>query len=153
VGLRGVGRSWAGEGSGCLGLFGLGQVKHCWSERIGAEVQRDLEGPGRGWDWGWGPCSAVVPAQVLAEKRSLGSRDGPPHLVVLVPLHSRAAAHDTLRLLQSQDSAVIRVDEGRESGFALLCPRLKQRWRFVAAQAGEVMLLVWFLALCPWQPQ
>lgn len=91
---------------------------------------------------------------MLAEKRSLGSRDGPPHLVVLVPLHSRAAAHNTLRLLQSQDSAVVRVDEGRAGGFAVLCHRLKQRWRFVTAQAGEEMpLSVWFLALYPWQPQ
>ncbi|XP_062448347.1 pre-rRNA-processing protein TSR1 homolog isoform X2 [Rhea pennata] len=75
---------------------------------------------------------------VLAEKRSLGSKDGPPHLVVVVPLHSTAAAHNTLRLLQSQDSAVVRVDEGRPGGFALLCPRLKQRWRFVAAQTGDL---------------
>ncbi|KFV98825.1 Pre-rRNA-processing protein TSR1, partial [Eurypyga helias] len=74
---------------------------------------------------------------VLAEKRSLGSRDGPPHLVVVVPLHSGTAVHDTLRLLQSQDSAVVRVEEGKGGGFALLCPRLKQRWRFVTAQAGD----------------
>ncbi|NXO66719.1 TSR1 protein, partial [Phainopepla nitens] len=74
---------------------------------------------------------------VLAEKRSLGSRDGPPHLVVVVLLHSRAAAQGPLRLLQSQDSAVVRADEGTAGGFALLCPRLKQRWRFVTAQAGE----------------
>ncbi|XP_067165948.1 pre-rRNA-processing protein TSR1 homolog isoform X2 [Apteryx mantelli] len=75
---------------------------------------------------------------VLAEKRNLGSKDGPPHLVVVVPLHSGAAAHNTLRLLQSQDAAVVRVDEGRPGGFTLLCPRLKQRWRFVAAQAGDL---------------
>lgn len=86
--------------------------------------------------------------QVLAEKRSLGSRDGAPHLVVLVLLHSRAAAQDTLRLLQSQDSAVVRADEGSAGGFALLCPRLKQRWRFVPAPAGEeVPSLVGFLVL------
>ncbi|KFP26410.1 Pre-rRNA-processing protein TSR1, partial [Colius striatus] len=81
---------------------------------------------------------------VLVEKRSLGSRDGPPHLVVLVPLHSRAAAHDTLQLLQSQDAAVVRVGEGRADDFALLCPRLKQRWRFVTAQAGEGTLVLGF---------
>ncbi|NWV91283.1 TSR1 protein, partial [Machaerirhynchus nigripectus] len=75
---------------------------------------------------------------VLAEKRSLGSRDGPPHLVVVVLLHGRAAAHDTLHLLQSQDSALVRADEGRAGGFGLLCPRLKQRWRFVTAQAGDL---------------
>lgn len=84
----------------------------------------------------------------------MGSRDGPPHLVVVVPLHCRAAAHDTLRLLQSQDSAVVRVDEGRAGGFALLCPRLKQRWRFVTAQTGEETLLsLWFLALYPCRPR
>ncbi|NWZ20947.1 TSR1 protein, partial [Asarcornis scutulata] len=75
---------------------------------------------------------------VLAEKRSLGSRDGPPHLVVVVPLHSRAAAHAALRLLQNQDLAVLRVDEGKAGGFALLCPQLKQRWRFVTAQTGDL---------------
>ncbi|NXP38589.1 TSR1 protein, partial [Leiothrix lutea] len=75
---------------------------------------------------------------VLAEKRSLGSRDGPPHLVVAVLLHSRAAAHDSLRLLQGQDSAVVCPDEGTAGGFALLCPRLKQRWRFVTAPAGDL---------------
>ncbi|NXH31541.1 TSR1 protein, partial [Myiagra hebetior] len=64
--------------------------------------------------------------------------DGPPHLVVVVLLHSRAAAHDALRLLQSQDSAIVRADEGGAGGFALLCPRLKQRWRFVTAQAGDL---------------
>lgn len=92
--------------------------------------------------------------QVLAEKRNLGSRDGPPHLVVVVPLHSRAAAHDALRLLQNQDSAVLRMDEGKAGGFALLCPQLKQRWRFVTAQTGEETLLVWeVLAPNSWQPR
>lgn len=85
--------------------------------------------------------AAPLCPQVLAEKRSLGSRDGPPHLVVVVLLHSRAAAHDSLHLLQSQDSVVVRADEGTAGGFALLCPRLKQRWRFVTAPAGEEALL------------
>ncbi|OXB58098.1 hypothetical protein ASZ78_012503 [Callipepla squamata] len=75
---------------------------------------------------------------VLAEKRSLGSRDGPPHLVVVVPLHARAASHDAIRLLQSQDSAIVHVDEGKSGSFAILCPRLKQRWRFVMVQAGDL---------------
>ncbi|NWI57507.1 TSR1 protein, partial [Calyptomena viridis] len=79
---------------------------------------------------------------VLAEKRSLGSRDGPPHLVAVVLLHSRAAAHGTLRLLQSQDSAVVRTEEGGAGAFALLCPRLKQRWRFVTAQSGDLFTVL-----------
>ncbi|NXA35216.1 TSR1 protein, partial [Eudromia elegans] len=75
---------------------------------------------------------------VLAEKRNLGSKDGPPHLVAVVPLHGAAAACDALRLLQSQDAATVRGDDGRAAGFVLLCPRLKQRWRFVVAQAGDL---------------
>ncbi|NWX97881.1 TSR1 protein, partial [Nothoprocta ornata] len=76
---------------------------------------------------------------VLAEKRNLGSKDGPPHLVAVVPLHGAAAACDAaLRLLQSQDAATVRGEPGGAAGFALLCPRLKQRWRFVVAQAGDL---------------
>ncbi|NXA54121.1 TSR1 protein, partial [Nothocercus julius] len=75
---------------------------------------------------------------VLAEKRNLGSKDGPPHLVAVVPLHGAAAVRDALRLLQSQDGATVHGDEGRATGFVLLCPRLKQRWRFVVAQAGDL---------------
>lgn len=86
---------------------------------------------------------------MLAEKRSLGSRDGPPHLVVVVPLHAKAAAHDALRLLQSQDSVVVHVDEGKTGSFAILCPRLKQRWRFVTAQAGKEASFVWVSVLYP----
>ncbi|XP_025903724.1 pre-rRNA-processing protein TSR1 homolog [Nothoprocta perdicaria] len=76
--------------------------------------------------------------EVLAEKRNLGSKDGPPHLVAVVPLHGAAAPCDAaLRLLQSQDAATVRGEPGG-TGFALLCPRLKQRWRFVVAQAGDL---------------
>uniref|UniRef100_A0A8C6YKE2 AARP2CN domain-containing protein n=1 Tax=Nothoprocta perdicaria TaxID=30464 RepID=A0A8C6YKE2_NOTPE len=81
---------------------------------------------------------AVAAPQVLAEKRNLGSKDGPPHLVAVVPLHGAAAPCDAaLRLLQSQDAATVRGEPGG-TGFALLCPRLKQRWRFVVAQAGDL---------------
>ncbi|CAM5164320.1 unnamed protein product [Eretmochelys imbricata] len=74
---------------------------------------------------------------VLAEKRNLGSKDGPPHLVVVVPLHAGVATHDALRLLQSDESALVRKDE-RVEGFVLLCPRFKQRWRFVTAHVGNL---------------
>lgn len=145
---------FAGETSGCQGRFGLGQtaLEHYWTGRVGVAVWGNLALI-RGRE-GSRVCVAVhaLPPcpQVLAEKRSLGSRDGPPHLVVVVPLHGRAAAHDSLRLLQGQDSALVRADEGAAGGFALLCPRLKQRWRFVTAPAGEeVLLLVGFLVLAP----
>ncbi|XP_074869985.1 pre-rRNA-processing protein TSR1 homolog [Carettochelys insculpta] len=74
---------------------------------------------------------------VLAEKRSLGSGDGPPHLVAVIPLHAGVVTRDVLRLLQSDESAIVREDE-RAEGFVLLCPRFKQRWRFVAAPTGNL---------------
>ncbi|XP_009993427.1 PREDICTED: pre-rRNA-processing protein TSR1 homolog, partial [Chaetura pelagica] len=49
-----------------------------------------------------------------------------------------AAARAPLPLLRSQGSALVRLGEGRAGDFALLCPRLKQRWRFVTAQAGDL---------------
>ncbi|KAG6928560.1 TSR1, 20S rRNA accumulation, -like protein L homeolog, partial [Chelydra serpentina] len=74
---------------------------------------------------------------VLAEKRSLGSKDGPPHLVVVVPLHAGVVTHDVLRLLQSDESALVHKSE-RAEGFVLLCPRFKQRWRFVTPHTGNL---------------
>uniref|UniRef100_A0A8C4YQP0 AARP2CN domain-containing protein n=1 Tax=Gopherus evgoodei TaxID=1825980 RepID=A0A8C4YQP0_9SAUR len=55
---------------------------------------------------------------VLAEKQNLGSKDGPPHLVVVVPLHTVVVTHDALRLLQSDESALVHKNE-RAEGFAL----------------------------------
>uniref|UniRef100_A0A8C8S9L9 Pre-rRNA-processing protein TSR1 homolog n=1 Tax=Pelusios castaneus TaxID=367368 RepID=A0A8C8S9L9_9SAUR len=75
---------------------------------------------------------------VLTEKRSLGSSDGPPHLVAVVPLHTAVDAQDALRLFQSDKSAVVHRDERGARGFALLCPRYKQRWRFVTAPVGHL---------------
>lgn len=142
---------FAGERAGA----GLGSV---WAERSITERVRSgcgVEEPGMVRRWERSRARAGIQAlpvcpQVLAEKRNLGSRDGPPHLVVVVLLHSRAAAQDSLRLLQSQDGAAVRADEGGAGGFALLCPRLKQRWRFVTAQAGEeAPLLVGFWVPVP----
>ncbi|XP_067422063.1 pre-rRNA-processing protein TSR1 homolog [Emydura macquarii macquarii] len=75
---------------------------------------------------------------VLTEKRNLGGKDGPPHLVVLLPLHAGLDAQDALRLLQSEESAIVHKDERRTEGFTLLCPRFKQRWRFVTAHVGNL---------------
>uniref|UniRef100_A0A8D0GIX9 Pre-rRNA-processing protein TSR1 homolog n=1 Tax=Sphenodon punctatus TaxID=8508 RepID=A0A8D0GIX9_SPHPU len=74
---------------------------------------------------------------VLAEKRSLGSKDGPPHLVAVVPLHAGVATQSAVQLLQSDVAAVVRQGEPGPQGFALLCPRSKQRWCFVAANTGN----------------
>ncbi|XP_074119979.1 pre-rRNA-processing protein TSR1 homolog [Sminthopsis crassicaudata] len=76
---------------------------------------------------------------VLAEKRHLGSKDGPPHQVLLVPLHASVSLGQALQLLQSSDPQSVAA--GQRPGtpsFALLCPQLKRRWFFTAAQPGDL---------------
>lgn len=78
--------------------------------------------------------------QVLEEKRNLGRKDGPPHLVVLVPLHAQIDPQAALNLFQSNQDSVVFPAKGGPPGFALLCPRSKLRWRFVVADAGEGLI-------------
>ncbi|XP_051848111.1 pre-rRNA-processing protein TSR1 homolog isoform X2 [Antechinus flavipes] len=76
---------------------------------------------------------------VLAEKRHLGSKDGPPHQVLLVPLHASVSLGQALQLLRSSDP--LSVPTGERAGtpsFVLLCPQLKRRWFFTAAQPGDL---------------
>nr|XP_008123256.1 PREDICTED: pre-rRNA-processing protein TSR1 homolog [Anolis carolinensis] len=75
---------------------------------------------------------------VLEEKRNLGRKDGPPHLVVVVPLHASVAAQSALGLFQSDGASAVCRTEGGPQGYALLCPRFKLRWRFVVADTGNL---------------
>ncbi|XP_063167634.1 pre-rRNA-processing protein TSR1 homolog [Candoia aspera] len=75
---------------------------------------------------------------VLEEKRNLGRKDGPPHLVVLVPLHAAVDPRTALDLFQSTEASVVLPANGGPPGFALLCPRSKLRWRFIVADAGNL---------------
>ncbi|KAM8818237.1 pre-rRNA-processing protein TSR1 homolog [Rhynchonycteris naso] len=76
---------------------------------------------------------------VLAEKRQLGSKDGPPHQVLVVPLHSRISLPEALRLLQDRDTGSVHVNEwGSTHSFMLLCPILKHRWFFTPARPGDL---------------
>ncbi|XP_039180213.1 pre-rRNA-processing protein TSR1 homolog isoform X1 [Crotalus tigris] len=75
---------------------------------------------------------------VLEEKRNLGRRDGPPHLVVLVPLHAQIDPHAALNIFQSNQDSVVFPAKGGPPGFALLCPQSKLRWRFIVADAGSL---------------
>uniref|UniRef100_A0A2K6FFC9 TSR1 ribosome maturation factor n=1 Tax=Propithecus coquereli TaxID=379532 RepID=A0A2K6FFC9_PROCO len=76
---------------------------------------------------------------VLAEKRQLGSKDGPPHQVLVVPLHNRISLPEAFRLLQDRDSGVVHLNElGSTHSFMLLCPRLKHRWFFTSARPGDL---------------
>lgn len=79
---------------------------------------------------------------VLLEKRSLGSKDGPPHLVVVVPLHAAIDAQKASTLIQGQDSIVIHQSEEFKGSFAMISPRFKQRWFFVQADIGNFHTLL-----------
>ncbi|XP_049492720.1 pre-rRNA-processing protein TSR1 homolog isoform X2 [Panthera uncia] len=76
---------------------------------------------------------------VLAEKRQLGSKDGPPHQVLVVPLHDRISLPEAFRLLQDKDTGTVHLNEwGSTHSFVLLCPRLKHRWYFTSARPGDL---------------
>ncbi|XP_007454261.1 PREDICTED: pre-rRNA-processing protein TSR1 homolog isoform X2 [Lipotes vexillifer] len=76
---------------------------------------------------------------VLAAKRQLGSKDGPPHQVLVVPLHNRISLPEAFRLLQDRDTGTVHLNEwGSTHSFMLLCPRLKHRWFFTSARPGDL---------------
>ncbi|XP_037665162.1 pre-rRNA-processing protein TSR1 homolog isoform X1 [Choloepus didactylus] len=76
---------------------------------------------------------------VLAEKRHLGSKDGPPHHVLVVPLHNRISLSEVFCLLQDRDSGIIHLNEwGSSHSFMLLCPLLRHRWFFTSAKPGDL---------------
>ncbi|OWK14530.1 hypothetical protein Celaphus_00000847 [Cervus elaphus hippelaphus] len=76
---------------------------------------------------------------VLADKRQLGSKDGPPHQVLVVPLHDRISLPEAFRLLQDRDTGTVHLNErGSTHSFMLLCPRLKHRWFFTSARPGDL---------------
>ncbi|XP_077336712.1 pre-rRNA-processing protein TSR1 homolog isoform X1 [Lithobates pipiens] len=79
---------------------------------------------------------------VLSEKRHLGSKDGPPHLVVLVALHSRAITKNLLDLIQINDGDILQEVDGKSCSFALVCPKQKQRWCFVEANKDDLHSLL-----------
>ncbi|XP_030078042.1 pre-rRNA-processing protein TSR1 homolog [Microcaecilia unicolor] len=79
---------------------------------------------------------------VLSEKRNLGSKDGPPHLVVLVPLHTGIDIQSALKLIKSDAAAIVHQSEQHNDVFALICPRFKQRWIFISAIVGDFHALL-----------
>ncbi|XP_004706929.1 pre-rRNA-processing protein TSR1 homolog isoform X2 [Echinops telfairi] len=80
---------------------------------------------------------------VLAEKRQLGSKDGAPHHVLVVPLHDKVSLPEALGLLQESDTGTVHPSEwGSTHSFMLLCPRLKHRWFFTSAKPGDLHTLL-----------
>uniref|UniRef100_A0A667Y6C9 Pre-rRNA-processing protein TSR1 homolog n=1 Tax=Myripristis murdjan TaxID=586833 RepID=A0A667Y6C9_9TELE len=72
---------------------------------------------------------------VLTEKRRLGSRDGPPHLVAVVALHAGVDAVAVTKLLREEGAGGLVQQEqcisGVSDSFGLVMPRFKQRLIFL----------------------
>lgn len=81
--------------------------------------------------------------EVLAEKRQLGSKDGPPHQVLVVPLHSSISLPEAFQLLQDKDIGTVHLKKwGSPHTFMLLCPHLKHRWCFTSAKPGDLHIVL-----------
>lgn len=78
---------------------------------------------------------------MLTEKRRLGTRDGPPHLVAVVSLHAGADAGAITKLLLGEAAGGVVHQEACVSGvsdsFGLLLPRFKQRFIILSHSTGK----------------
>lgn len=83
---------------------------------------------------------------VLTEKRRLGSRDGPPHLVAVVALHAGVDAGAVTKMLQGHGAGgLVREDQcvsGVSDSFGLVIPRFKQRFTFLRPNPTDMHSLL-----------
>ncbi|XP_036392546.1 pre-rRNA-processing protein TSR1 homolog [Megalops cyprinoides] len=83
---------------------------------------------------------------VLTEKRRLGGRDGPPHLVAVVSLHTRADASAVTRFLRGERAGGLVQEKGgvawASDSFGLLVPRFKQRFVFIRPDTADLHSLL-----------
>uniref|UniRef100_A0A4W6G5S5 Pre-rRNA-processing protein TSR1 homolog n=1 Tax=Lates calcarifer TaxID=8187 RepID=A0A4W6G5S5_LATCA len=83
---------------------------------------------------------------VLTEKRRLGSRDGPPHLVAVVALHAGVDAGAVTRLLRGEGAGGVvhqeRCVSGVSDSFGLILPRFKQRFTFLSHNTADMHSLL-----------
>ncbi|XP_030632800.1 pre-rRNA-processing protein TSR1 homolog isoform X2 [Chanos chanos] len=79
---------------------------------------------------------------VLTEKRRLGSRDGPPHLVAVISLHAGVDAGAVTRLLRGEGAGGLVHEEqgvsGAKDSFGLVVPRFKQRFIFCRPDTADL---------------
>ncbi|XP_058856581.1 pre-rRNA-processing protein TSR1 homolog [Acipenser ruthenus] len=75
---------------------------------------------------------------VLTEKRQLGSKDGPPHLVAVITLHAGIDAQNALQLLRSAEMGLVYEGAGGGDSFGLVLPRFKQRLVFIKPNAADL---------------
>ncbi|XP_029303069.1 pre-rRNA-processing protein TSR1 homolog [Cottoperca gobio] len=83
---------------------------------------------------------------VLTEKRRLGTRDGPPHLVVVMSLHAGVDAGAVTKLLRAEGAGGLMHQEqcisGVSDSFGLLLPRFKQRFTFLSLSTSDMHSLL-----------
>nr|XP_019944114.1 PREDICTED: pre-rRNA-processing protein TSR1 homolog [Paralichthys olivaceus] len=83
---------------------------------------------------------------VLTEKRRLGSRDGPPHLVAVVSLHAGVDAAAVTKLLRGEGAGGLvhqeRCISGISDSFGLILPRFKQRFMFLSHSTADMHSLL-----------
>uniref|UniRef100_A0A1A8UP90 Pre-rRNA-processing protein TSR1 homolog n=1 Tax=Nothobranchius furzeri TaxID=105023 RepID=A0A1A8UP90_NOTFU len=83
---------------------------------------------------------------VLMEKRRLGIRDGPPHLVAVVSLHAGADAAAVIKLLCGEGAGGLVRQEQCVSGvgdsFGLILPRFKQRFTLLTQSTADMHSLL-----------
>ncbi|KAM9853646.1 pre-rRNA-processing protein TSR1 homolog [Aulostomus maculatus] len=83
---------------------------------------------------------------VLSEKRRLGSRDGPPHLVAVVCLHAGVDAAVVTKVLRQEGAGGIVHQEqcisGHSDSFGLIVPRFKQRFTFLSHTTADIHSLL-----------
>ncbi|XP_062241398.1 pre-rRNA-processing protein TSR1 homolog [Platichthys flesus] len=83
---------------------------------------------------------------VLTEKRRLGSRDGPPHLVAVVSLHAGVDAGAVTKLLRGEGAGGLLHQEqcitGITDSFGLILPRFKQRFTFLSYSTADMHSLL-----------
>ncbi|XP_068441072.1 pre-rRNA-processing protein TSR1 homolog [Clinocottus analis] len=83
---------------------------------------------------------------VLTEKRRLGTRDGPPHLVAVVSLHGGVDAGVVTKLLRQEGTGGVvhqeRCVSGVSDSFGLLFPRVKQRFTFLSHSTADIHSLL-----------
>ncbi|XP_051253345.1 pre-rRNA-processing protein TSR1 homolog [Dicentrarchus labrax] len=83
---------------------------------------------------------------VLTEKRRLGSRDGPPHLVAVVSLHAGVDAGAITKLLRGEGAGGVvhqdRCISGISDSFGLILPRFKQRFTFLSQSTADMHSLL-----------
>ncbi|CAL8362492.1 unnamed protein product [Merluccius merluccius] len=83
---------------------------------------------------------------VLTEKRRLGSKDGPPHLVVVVALHAAVDAAAVAKRLCSEGAGGLvrqeRCISGIADSFGLILPRFKQRFTLLRPDTADLYSLL-----------